>query len=195
MKDAVLHHPPKGHLYVPASPPKSAEVILYIDLDGVLQHEAVLFHPKKGVYMSPSVADERTLFEWVPILVEILSPFPDVRLVLSSSWCVRPGYRKTLLRLPAELRWRFIGGTFHRKIHGADPWMKQAFLRTPRGVQVLADANRRRPIHWMALDDDVEDWPVQALAHLIACDGRLGISDACVQETLKAWLLLVSPER
>lgn len=178
--------------YIPASPPKSADVVLYLDLDGVVHHEAVLFHPKRGIYMSPSVAAVRTLFEWAPILTDILAPYPEVRLVLSSTWCVRPGYGETLKRLPSELRHRFIGGTFHKKVHGADPWMRDSFLRTPRGEQVLADAKRRRPGQWIALDDDVEGWPLEALDNLLACDGKTGLSDARVQrvlgETLGAFL-------
>ena len=171
--------------YIPASPPKSADVVLYLDLDGVVHHEAVLFHPKRGIYMSPSVAAVRTLFEWAPILTYILAPYPEVRLVLSSTWCVRPGYGETLKRLPPVLRQRFIGGTFHKKVHGADPWMRDSFLLTPRGAQVLADAKRRKPRHWIALDDDVEGWPEEALANLIPCDGRTGLSDLQVQRTLR----------
>lgn len=178
--------------YLAASLPKTADVVIYLDLDGVIQHEAVLFHPKRGIYMSPAVASERSLFEWLPILVEMLAPYPFVKLVLSSTWCVRPGYGKTLKRLPDNIRWRFIGGTFHRKIHGADPWMKESFLRTPRGVQVLADANRRKPRSWVALDDDVEDWPVEAKHHLIECNGDRGISDMRVQRMLGDWLRVVA---
>lgn len=174
--------------YIPASSPKSAEVVIYLDLDGVVQHEAVLFHPKRGVYMSPKEAPHRALFEWLPILIEILAPYPLVKLVLSSSWCVRPGYAKTLKRMPGDLRNRFIGGTFHARVHGADPWTKQSFIAIPRGVQILADVNRRKPRHWVALDDDTEGWPVEDLPHLIACDGTVGLSELNVQTALKTWL-------
>ena len=172
----------------PASPTGNADVILYLDLDGVVQHESVLFHPKRGIYMSPAEAPARTLFEWVPILVDILAPYPSVRLVLSSSWCVRPGYGKTLKRLPLELRTRFVGGTYHREFHGSDPWGKESFLRKPRGLQVLEDVERRKPRRWLALDDDVEDWPESTLQHLIACDGRTGLSSVRVQYELKTRL-------
>ncbi len=173
-----------SHPYVPASKTRSADVVIYLDLDGVVHHESVLFHPKCGVYMSPSIAKARVLFEWASILIDILTPYPNVRLVLSSSWCVRPGYAETLKRLPEALRWRFIGGTFHKRVQGADPWMKETFLRTPRGVQVLEDVKRRKPRHWIALDDDVEGWPVEGLDNLVACDGRTGLSAASVQQTL-----------
>lgn len=108
--------------YLPASTPRSADVVLYLDLDGVVHHEKVLWHPRRGIYMSPYEAAGHSLFEWVPILESVLQPHPAVALVLSSTWCIRPGYSATLKRLPASLRARFIGGTYHRRVHGVDPW-------------------------------------------------------------------------
>lgn len=61
-------------------------------------------------------------------------------------------------------------------------------MRSPRGAQVLADANRRKPKHWLALDDDVEDWPKEALENLLTVDGRFGLSDTKVQQQLSMWL-------
>ncbi len=108
---------PAGPLspYIPASAPRSADVVLYLDLDGVLHHEAVLWQPRYGIYMSPYKATDHALFKWLPILEEELAPHPSVALVLSSTWCIRPGYAKTLQRLPEQLRARFIGGTYHRR--------------------------------------------------------------------------------
>lgn len=174
-----------GAPYTAAPPPRTADVILYLDLDGAVHHEAVYWHPRRGVFMSPKHAPGRTLFEWVSILEEILLPYPEVALVLSSTWCIQPGYGKTLKRLPETLRSRFIGGTYHRRAHGADPLTQAAFRSTPRGLQVLADAKRRKPRHWLALDDDVEDWPDSARENLVACDGERGLSDPKVREELR----------
>ncbi|MBK0116112.1 MULTISPECIES: HAD domain-containing protein [unclassified Delftia] len=179
-----MHNSP----YVPASTPRSAEVILYLDLDGVVHHEKVLWHPGKGIYMSPYEAAGHTLFEWLPILEQALEPFPALALVLSSTWCIRPGYSATLKRFPITLRSRFIGGTYHRRVHGVDPWNQAMFRETPRGVQIQQDAQRRRPRHWIALDDDFEDWPAAYRHHLIACDGTRGLSDPNVQRELKEQL-------
>jgi DNA-binding phage protein len=180
----TVHVLPNTTPYVPASPPRSADVILYLDLDGVVQHEAVLYHPKLGIYMSPTLAPGRVLFEWVHHLEECLEAYPNVALVLSSTWCIRPGYADTLKRLPPSIRTRFLGGTYHRKIHGVDPWNLQAFRETPRGLQIWADVQRRRPRAWLALDDDVEDWPTFALENLVACDGTTGLSCSEVREEL-----------
>ena len=138
--------------YLPASTPRSADVVLYLDLDGVVHHEKVLWHPRKGIYMSPYEAAGHALFEWVPILEAVLDPHPAVALVLSSTWCIRPGYSATLKRLPATLRARFIGGTYHRQVHGVDPWNLSMFRAMPRGLQVQEDDLRIMPCQgsdWM----------------------------------------------
>lgn len=175
--------------YIPASPPRSADFVLYLDLDGVVHHEAVLWHPHRGIYMSPYEAPSHALFEWLPILEEELAPYPSVALVLSSTWCIRPGYAKTLQRLPKELRARFIGGTYHKRVHGADPWTLASFRTTSRGMQILADVQRRRPRHWIALDDDIEDWPAFAIDNLVACEGTTGLSSPEVRRELRRKLM------
>jgi len=186
-ENTLMATTPAGPLspYIPASAPRSADVVLYLDLDGVVHHEAVLWHPRQGIYMSPYEAPDHALFEWLPILEEELAPYPSVALVLSSTWCIRPGYAKTLQRLPEQLRARFIGGTYHKRVHGADPWNQALFRSTPRGVQILADVQRRKPCHWVALDDDIEDWPQTAIGNLVACEGTTGLSDPKVRRELQ----------
>lgn len=171
--------------YFAARAPRTADVLLYLDLDGVVQHEAVFWHPRRGPFMNPELAPGRKMFEWVPQLEEALAPFPDVALVLSSTWCLRPGFGKTLKHFPPALRSRFIGGTFHKRAHGADPWVLESFRRLPRGMQIWTDVQRRKPKHWLALDDDVEGWPSFAQENLVACDGATGMSSPRVQTELR----------
>ncbi|SCK11209.1 hypothetical protein VAR608DRAFT_0553 [Variovorax sp. HW608] len=178
--------------YLPAGPLPSADIVLYVDFDGVLQHQAVMWHRKRGIYMSPIEAPGRLLFEWAHHLEAAISEFPAVSLVLSSSWCVKPGYGKALRHLPEPLRSRFIGGTFHRRHHGADEWILQSFRAAPRWKQILADVERRKPRVWLALDDDVADWPDHLRANLVACDGATGLSDPLVLADLKEKLAVTS---
>src|SRR5258708_21100406 len=89
-------------------PPRST-LFPYTTLFRSVHHEAVLWHPRRGIYMSPYQASEHSLFEWLPLLQEELAPYPQVAIVLSSTWGIRPGYAKTLQLLPKELRARFIG--------------------------------------------------------------------------------------
>lgn len=169
----------------PSGRSRTADIVLYLDLDGVVQHESVCWDRRRGIFMSSAAGPDRTLFEWVPLLEEVLAPYPQVALVLSSSWCVWPGFSKTLKRLPPGLRSRFIGGTYHRREHGVDPQIKASFEEMSRGQQVCADVLRRNPEQWLALDDDVEGWPEWARYNLIACDGSTGLSCDLVRAELR----------
>jgi hypothetical protein len=171
-------------MYVPrpAAPPA---LIVYLDLDGVLHHEEVLWSSKKGIYMCPKLAPGRVLFEWLPYLENVLKEFPEVELVLSSSWCIRPGYGDTMKRFPPEIQRRFVGGTYHSRIHGADAWALVKFLELPRGIQVWNDVQRRNPKRWLAIDDTDEGWPELAVDNLIRCDGATGLSSPRVQTELQ----------
>jgi hypothetical protein len=159
-------------------------IALYVDIDGVLHHEEVLWSSKRGIYMCPQKAPSRVLFEWAHYLADELSRFQEVALVLSSSWCRRPGYGETMKRLPLTLRERFVGGTYHRRVHGMDPWALTQFLALSRGAQVLQDVGRRKPLTWLALDDDAEGWPQVAFENLVKCDGATGLSAPNVREEL-----------
>lgn len=174
--------------YQPAAPLAPVDVVLYVDFDGVLHHEAVRWHPRRGIYMDPVEAPGRTLFEWAAPLEAILAGFPEVSVVLSSSWCVKPGFGKALRHLSPSLRARFIGGTFHRRHHGADAWIRQSFSAAPRWKQIVDDVERRRPRAWLALDDDAGDWPDQYRDNLVVCEGTLGMSSQQVQEGLRSKL-------
>ena len=55
-------------------------------------------------------------------------------------------------------------------------------------MQILADVQRRKPRHWIALDDDIEDWPPLAISNLVACDGTTGLSDPEVRHQLRQQL-------
>lgn len=127
------------------------ELILYLDFDGVLHHENVLWHPRKGAYLS--APSQYTLFQHVDLLTEVLVPYPQVRIVLSTSWVRQYGYTGTAKRLPSSLHARVIGATFHSKMD------KVLFLQASRGMQVWSDVLRRKPRDWLALDDDHVNWP------------------------------------
>jgi hypothetical protein len=157
---------------------------VFVDIDGVFHPDAAMYHARRGIYMCPVEAPGHVLFEWLHILEEALRPYPQVRLVLSSSWCIRPGYSATLKRFPAKLRERFVGGTFHWRYHGANAGEMEKFLDMPRGMQIWQDVERRQPLNWLAIDDNAEGWPDWALDNLIRCDGSTGLSSQRVQDEL-----------
>lgn len=156
-------------------------VLTFLDFDGCLHHEAVFWNPKIGPYLK---APERyRLFQHVTLLEELLAPFPEVRIVLSTSWVVHYGYGKTLKKLPVGLRERCLGATYHSHMPG------DGFTYLPRGEQVSNDATRRNPQGWLALDDNVIGWPDATRTNLVQTDPYEGISPPEIQAAIKEKLL------
>jgi hypothetical protein len=128
-------------------------LVLYLDYDGVLHHENVWCHPRKGAVLHAPL--RHRLFQHVGLLERELAPFPDVHIVLSTSWVRRYGYSRSAEHLGPVLRSRTIGATYHSQMRAYE----DAFAATPRGIQVLHDVARRRPRDWPALGDDALGWP------------------------------------
>ncbi|MEM5292241.1 HAD domain-containing protein [Paraburkholderia sabiae] len=147
-----------------------------MDFDGVLHPENVWRRPGIGPYVATPPGHR--VFELAPLLAQALEPYPDVQIVLATNWVRLLSFTQAARRLPAGLRARVIGATYHSRMDTA------AFLELPRGVQVLADVSRRRPAAWLALDDDAEGWPPSCRAHLVHTREVLGISAPDVFEDL-----------
>lgn len=160
-------------------PRGAGEVVLYLDYDGVLHHENVMYQRRRGAYMNPA---GYRLFEHANLLDELLRPHPELRIVLSTSWVRRFGCYGTARKLPPGLRNRVIGATFHSSMH------RQAFAEMARGVQVWQDVQRRKPRDWVALDDDFNDWPECCLDKYVRTDEVLGISAPAVFDELERHL-------
>lgn len=167
---------------------RSAAVVCYLDFDGVLHPDAVHWHPKRGVYFHPSVSATHELFEWTGHLEAALAPYPDVALVLSTSWVRVLGYTKARARLPSRLARRVIGATYHSNAHGQWAHLRQEFVEMARGEQVWADVTRRQPAQWFAIDDAVDDWPESLRAHLVPCESHLGLGDEAARRSLDGML-------
>ncbi|SFI03111.1 hypothetical protein SAMN04515618_10899 [Collimonas sp. OK307] len=125
----------------------------------------------------------RTLFEWLPILDELLAPHPDVRIVLSTSWVRVRSYHFAKKQLTPSLQAKVIGATFHNRL-----MRKDEFVCLPRGVQIANDVFRRGPQSWFAIDDDYLGWPEWCRDNLIRTDGTRGISDPAIQEAIRLML-------
>ncbi|WEE75567.1 hypothetical protein LZ683_15435 [Comamonas testosteroni] len=145
------------------------KAILYLDYDGVLHPEPVYRSPRGGMHFSVDQAGH-SLFENSGILVEALAPYPEVAIVLSTSWVRVLSYSQAKAYLPDALRSRVIGATFHSAMN------KFEFDAMTRGAQVLADATRREVTGWVALDDDDEGWVGPVSKHLVLTNGHKGLS-------------------
>lgn len=151
--------------------------ILYLDFDGVLHPDAVYVYRGRGiVLMSPG----HSLFEGVPILETIVTGYPSVSIVLSTSWVHALDFDRAKRRLSPALQAKVIGATFHRRHMSAVD-----FQQLPRSTQILSDAQRRGASRWVALDDNDEAWPPEYRSRLVLTDSHVGLLDHSVQLHLR----------
>jgi len=164
--------------------------ILYLDYDGVLHPDAAYWHPKRGVYLHGQPG--HALFEYAAVLEAVLDPYPNLGIVLSTSWVPEMGFTRACKRLPDSLAKRVVGATF-RSRHmqrrqelarfDTDAYdagsLKLSYHTLPRGQQVWQDVLRRRSSQWLALDNDDEGWPEAERKRLVLTDDMAGLGDAC----------------
>lgn len=157
--------------------------VIYLDFDGVLHSDEVYQDHQGRVYL----LGHGQLFEHSPVLVEALAPYPDVRIVLSTSWVRLKGYGWVLKRLPKGLRERVIGATWHSDF-GRDSEERFWWRYASRYRQILRDVQRRQPERWFAIDDDLEGWPDNDREHVVGCSPLVGLGGESAQARLKARL-------
>lgn len=162
--------------------------VLYLDYDGVLHHDAVYRSPKRGIYLDSSAAPGRRLFEWTDYLVQAVQPYPEIKIVLSTSWVRVLGYSGARRYLPPSLAARVIGATFHRRHHRSDYVSAKSKHWPTRGSEVMRDVARRCPDEWIAIDDTDNGWPVEHRDRVVLCDPTSGLSDADTRARLQAAL-------
>lgn len=79
--------------------PPSQPQIPFLDFDGVLHPDAV-FMTRKG----PILRAEGALFMWAGLLADVLHDFPQVQVVLSTSWVRYLGFSRARSYLPDPLK-------------------------------------------------------------------------------------------
>lgn len=160
---------------------------VYVDYDGVLQPDSIYWFRSKGIILVkeelPPEFQDCSLFCYADILVAALEDFPDVKIILSTSWVPTIGYSRSRNRLPEKLRSRVVGATYHSQ--HTPRWHDQT-----RYQQILDDAySRRLSTNWIAIDNDAEGWPDDQRERLVHTDDNKGIDDAAALEKLRGYLL------
>ncbi len=143
----------------------------------MVHDESVYWSPHEGIHLR---APGRTLFEWLPIFEELLAPYPDVKIVLSTSWVRARSLEFAKAQLSPTLQVKVIGATFDNRVT-----QKLDFDLMPRGLQVWRDVERRKPEKWFAIDNDDQGWPTWCRDHLIKTEDSLGLSDPGVQDAIR----------
>jgi hypothetical protein len=147
--------------------------VLYLSFEGVLHAEHYGWSTARQRYLRSTL--EEKLFVHADLLCDLLRPYPDIRIVLSAGWVSEFGFAVSVAQLPLQLQNRVVGHTEH------------AVSLFP-GQQVAADALKRKPASWLALEVDLFGWPEWCLPHVVVCDPDLGISRHDVGADLEARL-------
>lgn len=149
--------------------------VLYLDFDGVLHPQDVWMKQGAPYIRSPT---SHRVFENELLLATMIQPYPNLRIVLSTTWVCRFGYRGAASYLHPELQRRCIGATWHRGMG------RYRFSYMSRGEQVLDDVSRRQPRRWLAIDDQKEGWGAAEVSHLVATDPISGLNQPATIEKL-----------
>lgn len=145
--------------------------VLFIDFDGVL-HPTVAIADLPFTTKPSTVADERGLMRWVPIVAELLAAHQDVRIVVHSAWrwlVDEPEIRELLAPLAP-----WYAGTTEPEIRG-------------RHESILHQVHRDRIDDYLVLDDAIDEFPA-GWTPLVVCDPSAGVSAADVQQKVRNWL-------
>lgn len=150
-------------------------MILFLDFDGVLHPDAVYLERGR-----PVLRAEGELFMWSGLLIDALASHPEVRIVLSTSWAREFGFTRARRYLPAGLRSRVIGATWHSAMAnddefrplGRETWWDQA----TRYEQIKRWAKRASVQDWIAIDDQPEGWEKIDRDRLVLTDSSHGLS-------------------
>ena len=144
---------------------------LFLDFDGVLHADFA----------------GNEYFCHVPKLVDALAEFPDVRIVISSTW--------RLKRSADELR-ALLGPALGARVVGVTPELKAdeyATYRRQNEIEAWLKANAKPWDNWIALDDMSSEFK-PFCPHLIACNGETGMDDGVVTR-LRAYLTGLQRQR
>lgn len=171
-------HPDKSLSRVP---------IVFLDYDGAM-HPDEAYLTKIGLVMK---APGHAFMENAKYLIEALDPYPEVKIVLSTSWVRMLRFSRAKYYLPEVLQERVIGATWHsemkRELGNHDP-----FEHMTRFQQIHQFVERHQVKHWVAIDDDAKGWDPEYRDNLVHTPPMEGLSDPEALQSLKDKLNVLS---
>ncbi|MDF3883061.1 HAD domain-containing protein [Cupriavidus basilensis] len=173
-------------------PPANHTPTLFLGFDGTL-HAG---HALMDAHGQISLDSGRPLFEFAPLLVAMLAPYPAIEIVLTTAWLQTLPLEVVVAHLPPELANRVVGTTKDIKPRFGD--MKNG---TDRTATIASYALGKGLANWLAVDDSVHGAykfgrePGELLHHFVLLDAERGISDEQAQRRVRAWLAGVLDRR
>jgi HAD domain in Swiss Army Knife RNA repair proteins len=162
---------------------------LFVDYDGTLHRGRGLLDEQGNI----SLDTNEPPFEFAPLLSSMLEPYPNVEIVLTTSWLDRLPLEQVVSYLPPSLAKRVVGTT-----HGIKSRFSYLKDGTSRTYVIRSYVFGKRLSNWLALDDSVyggrqhsTDF-LDLFKHLVLLDLERGIGDAVAQQRIEEWLAGVS---
>jgi len=125
----------------------------------------------------------RPLFEYAAYLVDVLAPWPQVQIIVTTSWLRTLGAEKTIALLPDELRRRVVGTTL-----GTPPRFSEFKDGTAKTMTVIRHAAKYGLTRWLVLDDEAWGVPSGYEQHFLHTDSDTALGASEVRKQLREWL-------
>jgi hypothetical protein len=155
------------------------EPTLYLNFGGVLNVGHGLIDEAGDIALDTG----RRPFEFVPYLVDILAPYSQVQLVLTTSWLQTLGAGRTIALLPDHLRRKVVGTTL-----GTPPRLGEIKDGTAKTMAIIRHAAKHGLMKWLALDDEAWGVPSGYEQHFLHTDSNTALGAPEVRKHLREWL-------
>ncbi|WP_207001344.1 HAD domain-containing protein [Trinickia mobilis] len=123
------------------------------------------------------------LFEFVPYLADLLAPYPDVQLILTTAWVSTLGEARTAELLPVELSGRVAGTTLRYPAR-----MGEVNAGIGRTMSILRHAVACGIETWLAVGDDLYGVPSGKEDHFLRVPSDTALGTPSVRHALREWL-------
>jgi hypothetical protein len=130
-----------------------------------------------------SLDSGRPLFQYAPYLVDVLSPWPDVQIILTTSWLSMLGAERIVQMLPPELRRRVVGNTL-----GTPPRFGEIRDGTARTGVAIRHALRLGLQRWLVVDDELFGIPPPWRHHFLRTSSEFALGAPEARKQLGDWL-------
>lgn len=175
----------------------AVERVVYLGISGVL-------HPSETeyrlLYDKLPWSDGHRRFEGVPALENMLKPWQDAQIVLTSANVAKDGMASVMSHLGSDLARRVLSNTYEDLTQrvfkpgftrSGEPTRRhrtpEDYWRMNKSAIVKAHVEWLQPHAWIAIDDEDILWSADQLEHLLLVDGTKGLLD---DEAQANWLSL-----
>lgn len=155
---------------------------LMLDFDGTLHVGNAILDERGNV----SLDSGRRLLEFAPLLADLLVPYPDVQIVLTTSWLHTLDQETVVAFLPEALARRIVDTT-----QAIKPRLSHILDGSERTYVVTSYALGKRLSCWMALDDRLYGMYSEgtSASNFLKLDSNVGLNDPAVLQRIHDWLV------